>query len=133
MLGDLDGADRAVGLQPPAKAAADQMIVDDDLLGRQAGSLCGHRLNARDRLAADPDFALILAEVHRAVHRLHRGVREERNLIGRLDLGGGARHRLVGVTDVLRHRARAERCLLELARDRLPWQARHADRRPIRS
>src|SRR5581483_5692784 len=31
MPGDLDGADGAVGLQPPAKAAAEQMIVDDDL------------------------------------------------------------------------------------------------------
>ena len=47
----------AVGLQPPAEAAADQMIVDDDLLERQAGGLCGHRLDARDRLGADPDFA----------------------------------------------------------------------------
>ena len=116
-----DGTNRAVGLQPPAKAAADQMIVDDDLLRRQAGGLRRHRLNARDRLGADPDLALILADVHRAVHRLHRGVRQERKLVDRLDLGGGARHGLVGVTDVLRHRARAERRLLEFARDRLPW------------
>ena len=121
MLGDLDGADRAVGLQPPAEAAADQMIVDDDLLRRQACGLRGHRLDTRHRLAADPDFALILAKVHRAVHRLHRGVGQERNLVGRLDLGGGARHGLVGVTDVLRHRARAKRRLFEFARDRLPW------------
>ena len=111
----------AVGLQPPAKAAADQMIVDDDLLQRQAGGLCGRRLGARDRLAADPDFAAVLADVNRAVHRLHRGVREERNLVGRLDLGGGARHRLVDVADVLRHRARLERRLFELARDRRRW------------
>ena len=105
MLGDLDRANRAVGLQPPAEAAADQMIVDDDLLERQAGGLRRHRLDARDRLGADPDFALVLADMHRAVHRLHRGVREERKLVGRLDLGGGARHRLVGVADVLRDRA----------------------------
>ena len=121
MFGDLDGADRAVGLQPPAEAAADQMIVDDDLLERQAGGLCGHRLNTRDRLAADPDFALILAKMHRAVHRLHRGVREEWNLVGRLDLGRGACHGLVGVTDVLRDRARAKRRLLEFARDHFRW------------
>ena len=60
LLGDLDGADRAVGLEPPAEAAADQMIVDDDLLGRQAGGLRSHRLDARDRLGADPDLAFIL-------------------------------------------------------------------------
>ena len=101
-----DGADDAVGLQPPAEAAADQMIVDHDLLQRQAGGLRRHRLDPRDRLGADPDLAAVLADMHRAVHRLHRGVREERHLIGRLDLGGGARHGLVGVADVLRHRAR---------------------------
>src|SRR5262245_21799313 len=117
MLGYLDGTDRAVGLQPPAEAAADQMIVDDDLLWRQAGGLRGHRLNPRYRLAADPDFARILAEMHRAIHRLHRRVGQERDLIDRLDPGGGAYHGLVGVTDVLRHCTRAKRRLFELARD----------------
>ena len=34
MLRDLDGAHDTVGLQPPAKAAADQMIVDHDLIPR---------------------------------------------------------------------------------------------------
>ena len=56
-----------------------------------------------------------VADMNRAVHRLHRRVREERHLVDRLDLGGGARHRLVGIADVLRHRARLERRLLELA------------------
>ena len=49
MLGDLDGADRAVGLQPAAEAAADQMIVDDDLLWRQA---CGFAAIAWTRAIA---------------------------------------------------------------------------------
>ena len=117
MLGDLDGADHAVDLQPPAEAAADQMIVDDDLVQRQACGLRGHRLNARHGLAADPDFAAVLANMHRAVHRLHGGVREERNLVGRLDLGDGARHGLVDIADILRNRPRIERRLFELARD----------------
>ena len=34
LLGDFDGADRAVSLEPSAKAAADQMIVDDNFLRR---------------------------------------------------------------------------------------------------
>ena len=93
-------------LQPPAKAAADQMIVDHDLVQRQTCGLRRRRLGARDGLAADPDFAAVLADMNRAVHRLHRGVREERNLVGRLDLGDGARHGLVDIADVLRNRAR---------------------------
>ena len=106
MLGDLDGASDAVDLEPPAEAAADQMIVDDDLVQRQAGGLRRRRLGAREGLGADPDFAAVLADMNRAVHRLHRRVREERNLVGRLDLGGGARHGLVDIADVLRNRAR---------------------------
>src|SRR5262245_37141071 len=76
LLGDFDGADRPVGLEPPAKAAADQMIVHDDFFSGQTRRLRDHRLNARDRLVADPDFAFILAEMHSAVHRLHCGMRE---------------------------------------------------------
>jgi hypothetical protein len=55
--------------------------------------------------------------MNRAVHRLHRRVREERNLVGRVDFGDGARHGLVGIADILRNRPRIERGLLELAHD----------------
>ena len=123
MPGDLDRANRAVSLQPPAKAAAEQMIVDDDLRGRQAGRLRGHRLDARDRLGPDPDFALTVAKVHRAVHRLHRGMGEEWKVVRRLNPGGGVCNGLVHVTDVLRHRARPEGCLLQFARDRVRGKA----------
>ena len=133
MLRDLDGASDAVGLEPPAEPAADQMVVDHDLVQRQAGGLRRRRLGARDGLAADPDFAAVLADMNRAVHRLHRRVREERNLVGRLDLGDGARHGLVDIADILRHRPRIERRLFELARDVFACRAWRADRRPIRS
>ena len=73
-------------LQPPAKAAADQMIVDHDLVQRQTGGLRRRCLCACDGLGADPDFAAVLADMNRAVHRLHRRVREEGNLVGGLDL-----------------------------------------------
>jgi hypothetical protein len=53
----------------------------------------------------------------RAVHRLHRRVREEWNLVSRLDLGDGIRHGLVDITDILRNRPRIERRLFELAHD----------------
>ena len=114
---DLNRASDAIDLEPAAEAAADQMIVDHDLVQRQAGGLRGRRLGARDGLVADPDFAAVLADMDRAVHRLHRRVREERNLVGRLDLGDGARHRLVDIADVLRNRPRIERRLFELGRD----------------
>ena len=47
LLGDLDGASDIVGLQPPAKAAADQVIVDHDLVERQARGLGRRDLDAR--------------------------------------------------------------------------------------
>jgi hypothetical protein len=119
MLRDLDGADNTIGLQPSAEAAADQVVVDDDLVQRQAGGLRGRRLDPRHGLAADPDFAAVLAQVNRAVHRLHGGVREERKLVGRLDLSDGARHGPLDIADALRDRPGIERRLFELARDRI--------------
>jgi hypothetical protein len=88
------------------------MIVHDDLVQRQASDLCGSRLGARDDLVADPDFAAVLADMNRAVHRLQGCVREKRNLVDCLDLGDNARHGLVGIADILRHRSRIERRLL---------------------
>ena len=70
-----------------------------------------------DGLAADPDFAAVLADMDCAVHRLHRRVREERNLVDRLDLGDGACHGLVDIADVLRNRSRIERRFFEFGRD----------------
>jgi len=100
--GDLDSARDAVDLEPATEAATDQMIVDDDLVQRQSRGLCGGGLRSREGLAANPDFAAVLADVNRAVHRLHGRVREERNLVSRLDLGDRACDRAVDIADVLR-------------------------------
>ena len=115
--GDLNRAGDAVDLEPAAKPAADQMIVDHDLVQGQARGFCRRLLRSRDDLGADPDFAAVLADMNRAVHRLHRSVGEKWNLVDRLDLRGGARHRLVDVADILRHGPRFERRLFELGRD----------------
>ncbi len=104
VLRDLDCATDTIGLQSPAEAAADQMIVEHDLVQRQAGGLRCRYLGTRDGLVADPDFAAILADMDGAVHRFQSRVREERNLIDRFDLGDGAHQRLIDVSDVLRHR-----------------------------
>ena len=102
MLSDLDGSNDAIDLQPPAKTAADQMIVDHDLIQRQAGGLCRCRLGSRDGLRADPDFASVLADMNRAVHRLHGCVRKERELVSRLQFGAGACQGFVAIADILR-------------------------------
>jgi hypothetical protein len=75
VLRDLDGANDAINFQPPAEAAPDQMIVDHDLVQRQAGGLRCRRLGSRGDLVADPDLAAVLADMDRAVHRLHRRMR----------------------------------------------------------
>ena len=121
LLGDLDGANDAVDVEPPAESAADEVVVYDDLVQRHSGDLRRRGLRARDGLRADPDFALVLAHVDRAIHRLHRGVRQERHLVGRLDLRGSARHGLVGIADVLRNRAWIARCGFRARARCLPW------------
>ena len=100
LLGDRDGLGDAVDVQPAAEAAADQMIVHLDLLRRQSGDLRGRGLRAADHLISDPDVAAVFAYMHRAVHRLHRGMGQERHLVHRLDLLGGAGQRLGDVAVV---------------------------------
>jgi len=56
MLRDLHGACGTISLQPPPEATPDQMIVDHNLVQRQACRLRRCRLDARHRLAADPDL-----------------------------------------------------------------------------
>jgi hypothetical protein len=87
VLCDLDSAINTIGLEPAPEAAADQMIVHDDLLHRKARSLRGEGLGSCERLVANPDLATVVAHIDGAVHRFHRGMRKERNLVGRLDLG----------------------------------------------
>ena len=39
LFGDANGGDHHVGLEPAAEAAAEQVIVDDDLVDREPGGL----------------------------------------------------------------------------------------------
>ena len=71
------------GFQPAAEAAAEQVVVDGDLVDRHARGLGGLGLDAGHHLGADPDLAGARRQLHRAVHRLHGGVRQERQLVGR--------------------------------------------------
>src|SRR5262245_27139336 len=92
VLRDLNGTDAAIVLEAPAEPAAQQVPVDAYLLPLQAGHLHDGRLREPRDLRPDPDVAGFLRQVHGAVHGLHRRVREERLLVDRLDLPGGARN-----------------------------------------
>ena len=52
--GDLDGEDAAVGLEPSAEAAAEQMVVNLDRILRQAGDLGDHSLRQRSAPGCRP-------------------------------------------------------------------------------
>jgi len=79
-------------LQTPAEAAADELIVQDDLVERQAVTLAAIAC-ARDwTLRAGPDFAPARRHVHGAIDRLQRRMRQERKLemrFDRLSVGDG--------------------------------------------
>src|SRR5262245_38532265 len=81
MLCALHGPRGTIGFQPPSKSAAEEMIVDYDLAYWQSGGACRRSLSARDSLGTDPHLTAVLADVDRAVHRLQRGVRKERELV----------------------------------------------------
>src|SRR5207302_7271206 len=85
LLRDLDCEHGAVSVESPTEPSAQQMVVDLDGILRQASELRDHGLGQRWRLRADPDVTTILAEMDRAVHRLHCGMCQERKLIDRFD------------------------------------------------
>ena len=93
LLGDERRLDDEVELEPPAEAAAQQMIVNAHLLRLQSERLCHDLLRDGRDLRADPDIAAVGRHLHRAVDRLHRRVREERGLIDGFDLGRGVGQR----------------------------------------
>src|SRR5260221_12744868 len=64
LLRDLDGAGDTIGLQPPTEATADQMVVDHDLVQRQAGCLFGKGPGSRASPVADPEFAAGLGDTN---------------------------------------------------------------------
>jgi hypothetical protein len=81
LFADLDRLRDHVEFEPPPEAAADQVVVHDDLVGGQARDRHGGVHDPRRHLRAEPDIAAVGAHMHRAVDRLHGGVREERLLI----------------------------------------------------
>ena len=87
------------------------------LLALQTGELHDRGLRQTWDLRADPDVATVLCHLHGAVHRFHRGVREKRLLVDRLDLSRGASDRNGGIAFMSRHGAGTLRCPLQLRDD----------------
>jgi hypothetical protein len=90
LFGDRHRLGDTVHVESSAETPANQMIVHLDLLRWQSGNLRGGGLSAADHLVSHPDVATILAYMHCTVHRLHRGVCQERKLVHSLYLLGGA-------------------------------------------
>ena len=103
LLADLQRLGRHVEFQPTSETAAEQMVMDGDLLCRQAGDFHGRIDDARRHLCAQPDIAAVRSHVHRAVDRFHRGVGEERLLIDRIDACLGVRETLRDVAVLARY------------------------------
>src|SRR6266496_4054208 len=77
----------------PAETAAEKRRVDLDLLGLQAEDASRGALIPRLELRPRPYLAAVASRLDRAVQRLHRGVREVRQLVFRFDLRLGPAHR----------------------------------------
>src|ERR1700692_3823934 len=81
MLRDPDRKKVAIGLETPAKTAPEVLVVKSDRTLWQAGQLGNLYLGQSRDLCADPDIARVFMHVHGAVHRFHRGMREEGDLV----------------------------------------------------
>ncbi len=117
LLRDAHGLGHVVHLEPAPEAATEEMVVDHDLLQREPGDLGRRSLRAAQHLRAGPHLASILPHVDRAVHRLHRDVRQERRLVYRFDLRRRAGERAHGVAVFPRRHTRGLRRLREPLHD----------------
>ncbi len=106
LLGDERGFGGEVALALAAETAAEQRDVDGDVRGVQAeafGDVVAHRLRA---LEAAPDLALAAGHTRRGRRRLHRGLRQVRDVVVGLHRLGGAAHRGIDIAAVANHLAR---------------------------
>ena len=109
-LRDAHGFFDHVRLEAPAEAAADEVVVHDDLVERQAGELSPPPTCTRaHHLRADPDFARVWLHVHGAVHRFHRRVREKRQFVRGIESFALRQSALRSIADGLGDDARLSR------------------------
>src|SRR5262245_23811224 len=111
-----------LGRSCPSRDAIGQQTVTQsedwyNSFGWQAGHLRGCGLSKGWHLRPDPDIAPVRANMDGAVHRFHRGVREERHRVNRLDLLGSVCHSLGRIPLPARDDARPLRRLCQLLHD----------------
>ena len=118
-FGDRRRLGDVVHIEPPAKAAAKDVLMHRDLVLVEIKHMRHGRACVARHLRTGPQFGTLVRHAHGGVHRFHRGVREVRRFVRRVD---GAcrfpegllrpaveahRHAVVvahGVADVLHHR-----------------------------
>ena len=101
-VGDHGRLDGGVRPDAPAVAAAQQLQMDLDLVGRGLEHAGDHGGGQRLDLRAGPDLRrlAVLRDFGDGVHRLHLGVIGVLRPVGRLQHLGGAGERLVGIADL---------------------------------
>ena len=108
------GLDHEVGLRLAAEAAAEERHVDGDVLLLQPEALREPRARRLRRLHAGPGLALAVLDAHQRRRRLHRRLREVRDVVLRLDALCGLCHRAIHVALLAHDLARPARRALEL-------------------
>src|SRR5271167_1340224 len=83
LLSDARGFANAVGLEPSPKATANIVVVDRDFGRFDPEHLRRDALRKTRDLRTHPYLASAIVHVDGAVHRLHGGVSEKRELVGR--------------------------------------------------
>ena len=85
LLGDQNGLAHFVVIAAASEAAAEEAVVDGDLLRLEAGGRRRQPQRAHRDLRADPDVELVAVKAHGGVERLHLRMRGMRRLVERLD------------------------------------------------
>src|SRR5208337_3610510 len=115
--GDLHSLGDVVHVEPTAEPAAQQAIVDLNLLQWQTGDGGCRGSGAGCDLRADPDVAAVVTDVRRTVHRFHGGVRQKRQLVDGFDGFYGTGHRFCDVALALGDHCGSVRGVFELFDD----------------
>ena len=101
-LGDGDRLHDLIAGITAAEAAADEGVVNIDLLRLQAGGFRRRFERFIRGLRSDPDVESVGLQIHCRIHRLHRRMRQIGRLVNGFERLGRARHRLIDIAVVAR-------------------------------
>ncbi len=110
-----------IGFETAPESAAEKRCVDEDGFRVEARDFGGRGLGTGLGLRGRPDVAAIRADMRRAIHRLHRGMRQEWNLVVHFNLCRRAGKSGVDIALFSGHRARLCGCIGEQFADARRW------------